>query len=316
MKKISIKIFMILLAPITLFSTLWLRFIVMFKTINLSEKIFMKVGLLPVLDQYYQPLINPRKYLKNSLREERNLVAIDFNIKEQLELMSKFNYNNELLNFPLESTNNKEYYYNNNSYMSGDSEFLYNIIRHFKPQRIIEIGSGYSTLMATNAIKVNSNDGNGYHCDHYCIEPYEQSWLEKIDVKLIRECVEDIDLEFFKSLQKNDILFIDSSHIIRPQGDVLFEYLEILPNLNPGVIIHIHDIFSPRDYLDKWVLEDHLLWNEQYLLEAFLSYNRDFKIIGSVNYLANNYNLEFEKIAPIYAKQIGRQPGAFWIQKI
>ncbi|MEY2702122.1 MAG: hypothetical protein RLY43_755, partial [Bacteroidota bacterium] len=151
---------MILLAPITLFSTLWLRFIVMFKTINLSEKIFMKVGLLPVLDQYYQPLINPRKYLKNSLREERNLVAIDFNIKEQLELMSKFNYNNELLNFPLESTNNKEYYYNNNSYMSGDSEFLYNIIRHFKPQRIIEIGSGYSTLMATNAIKVNSNDGN------------------------------------------------------------------------------------------------------------------------------------------------------------
>jgi predicted O-methyltransferase YrrM len=316
MKNFIIKTIFILISPITLISTIWLKLVAKIKTSNISEKIFMKVGLLPVIDHYYQPLINPRKYLKKSLRAERSLVGIDFNIVEQLKIISEFKYNEELLQFPIEKTSNIEYYYNNNSYMSGDSEYLYNIIRHFKPRKIIEIGSGYSTLMTANAIKKNSSEDQNQICDHYCIEPYEQDWLEKIAVNLIREKVEDIDIDFFKQLQKNDILFIDSSHIIRPQGDVLHEYLEILPILNSGVIIHIHDIFSPRDYLDKWILDDHLMWNEQYLLEAFLCFNANYKILGSVNYLANNYKNEFKKIAPIYATQDKREPGAFWIQKI
>jgi len=75
-------------------------------------------------------------------------------------------------------------------------------------------------------------------------------------------------------------LFIDSSHIIRPQGDVLFEYLEILPILNAGVFVHIHDIFTPKDYLSEWILDGKVFWNEQYLLEAFLSFNTCFKIMG------------------------------------
>jgi len=108
-------------------------------------------------------------------------------------------------------------------------------------------------------------------------------WLKDIGVELIREKVENIELDFFQQLEENDILFIDSSHIIRAQGDVLYEFLEILPSLKIGVFIHIHDIFKPRDYPNHWLLDKHLLWNEQYLLEAFLSNNSDFKIIGSLN---------------------------------
>ena len=316
MKNLIIKTFLVLLSPLTLISTIWLKLVVMIKTKNISDTIFMAIGLLPILDQYYQPLINPRKHLKKSLRAERKMLGIDFNIEEQLKIISEFNYNSELVKFPLEKSDKIEYFYNNNSYMSGDSEYLYNIIRHFKPRRIIEIGSGYSTLMASNAIKKNISENQNYNCDHYCIEPYEQDWLSKIAVTLIRERVEDIEVDFFKQLQKDDILFIDSSHIIRPQGDVLFEYLELLPILNPGVIIHIHDIFSPRDYLDKWIYDDHLMWNEQYLLEAFLCFNNEFKIIGAVNYLSNNYKTHFCNIAPIYASQNNREPGAFWIQKM
>jgi predicted O-methyltransferase YrrM len=315
MKKYLIKALLIFLSPLTIVSTFYLKIIANIKTKNISDKIFMSIGLLPILDQYYQPLINPRKHLKKSLRIERNLAGIDFNIEEQLKIISQFNYNEELLKFPLFKTDNIEYYYNNNSYMSGDSEYLYNIIRLFKPKRIIEIGSGYSTLMASNAIRQNISQNKNYNCDHICIEPYEQDWLKKTGVTLIRERVEDIEVNFFKQLQRNDILFIDSSHIIRPQGDVLFEYSQILPILNSGVIIHIHDIFSPRDYLDKWIYDDHLMWNEQYLLEAFLCFNNEFKIIGAVNYLSNNYNAKFCGIAPIYASQINREPGAFWIQK-
>ena len=139
--------------------------------------------------------------------------------------------------------------------------------------------------------------------------------LSKLNIELIREKVEEVDLALFKTLNKNDILFIDSSHIIRPQGDILFEYLQILPILNEGVIVHIHDIFTPKDYLDNWIYDNHLLWNEQYLLEAFLTSNKQYKILAALNYLSHEYNLEFCSKAPIFKGQEGREPGAFWIQK-
>lgn len=315
MKNIFLKIFLTLTSPITLASAIWLKLVVQIRTKNISDWIFMKIGLLPILDQYYQPLINPRKHLRKSLRADRTIAGIDFNVDEQLSIISKFRYNSELLEFPVVKGDENQYYYNNNSYMSGDSEYLYNIIRHFKPRKIIEIGSGYSTLMSLNAINRNKRELQDYDCEQICIEPYEQEWLSKLGVTLIRQRVEDIGVEFFSQLQCNDILFIDSSHIIRPQGDVLFEYLELLPSLNSGVIIHIHDIFTPKDYLDRWIFDDHLLWNEQYLLEAFLSFNSDFKVIGALNYLSKKFSKEFCGIAPIYATQEGREPGAFWIQK-
>src|ERR1022692_1100591 len=168
------------------------------------------------------------------------------------------------------------------------------MIRLKKPARFIEIGSGLSTLMANSAIKKNNNS-----CKHICIEPYEAEWLNQIDVNVIRKKVEDIDTNIFKELQKNDILFIDSSHIIRPQGDVLLEYLEILPQLQTGVIIHVHDIFTPKDYLDEFIFTYHYMWNEQYLLEALLTQSKSFKIIGAVNFLKHHYWEELSAKCPI-----------------
>ena len=275
----------------------------------------MQLGILPVLDHYYQPLINPKKHLRKSLRDDRELPGIDFNTEEQLNLLAEFNYNQELLKFSIRKKKGIEFYYENDSYGSGDAEYLYNMIRHFKPRRIIEIGSGYSTLMARNAIAANKIDNPDYPCHHICIEPYEQPWLKEIEIELIREKVECIEKSFFQQLESGDILFIDSSHMIRPQGDVLFEYLELLPTLKPGVLIQVHDIFTPKDYLDNWVYNDHSLWNEQYLLEAFISFNTEFRIIGALNYLAHNYSKEFEEKCPVFASQPGREPGAFWIIK-
>jgi hypothetical protein len=190
------------------------------------------------------------------------------------------------------------------------------MIRHYKPSKIIEIGSGHSTLMAINAINQNRVTDNSYSCEHICIEPFENKWLEKTDVKILRKMVETVDYSVFKSLKANDILFIDSTHMIRPQGDVLFEFLEILPQLNSGVIIHVHDIFTPKDYLNEWINEPRF-WNEQYLLEAFLSHNRDFRIIGATNYLMHNYYEEFSEKCPVLKLQkeegIEREPGSFWM---
>jgi len=158
-------------------------------------------------------------------------------------------------------------------YSSGDLEYFYNIVRLFKPKRIIEIGSGNSKLMVINAIRENKKEHTEYHCRHICVEPFEQPWLEKVDVELKKNKVEELDLSFFNILEEDDILFIDSSHVIRPQGDVLFEILEILPMLNSGVIIHIHDIFTSKDYPDEWIYHDKKLWNKQYLPTVILFFN-------------------------------------------
>lgn len=105
-------------------------------------------------------------------------------------------------------------------------------------------------------------------------------------------------MEIFGELEENDILFIDSSHMIRPEGDVLFEYLEILPSLAKGVIVHIHDIFSPRNYPKQWLVDEVRFWNEQYFLEAFLSHNRSGKIIAALNYLQHNHPETLKSVAP------------------
>ena len=306
----------VLLSPVTLFGAVWFKYIrsATRQRMPVSDKIFMKVGVLPVNDHYYQPLVNPEKTLSKPLHKERNLKGIDWNIQEPLELLQKFDVNQELKSLPWskQDAGEHQYYINNPSFLAGDGEFCYNIIRHFKPKKVIEIGCGYSTLVCLQAEKKNQELNQGV-AKHICVEPYEMPWLEKLPVEVIRKKVEDIDIDFFTQLEANDILFIDSSHMIRPQGDVLFEFLEILPVLKPGVLIHIHDVFSPRDYPKEWIVDKHCMWNEQYLLEAFLSFNSSFRIIGSVNLLKHNYQQQLEAKCPNSAKIPDDEPGSFWI---
>lgn len=317
-RNILIRILDVIFVPLTFISAYWFRSCRKYLALSpISKKIFYKVGVFPILDHYYEPMFNP-KHLRKSLREDRFLPAIDFNINEQLKLIEKFCYNDELISFPKTRTDNViEFSYDYGAYPSGDSEYLYNIIRHFKPKKIIEVGCGSSTLMALNAVKKNSREDLHYECDYTCIEPFEQPWLEKTGLKVIRSKVEDVSLDKFKSLNSNDILFIDSSHIIRPQGDVLHEILEILPILNSGVLIHFHDICTPKDYFDEWVCNN--FWNEQYLLEAFLSFNKEFEVIMSTNYLLHHHYEIFISKCPIFKidkeKNPIRETGSFWIRK-
>ena len=306
----------VLLSPFTFFSSLLLFGIRKIRVNNmpLSKKIFKTVGVFPIVNHYYEPLFDDRK-LKLSLDRDRNLPGINWNNEGQLSLLSQFNYQEELNSIPSDKSKDLSFFFNNPSLGPGDAEYLYCIIRHFKPARIIEVGSGYSTLMAKQAIEKNKQGNLSYTCEQICIEPYEMPWLEKTGVQVIRKLVEDVDISFFSSLQQNDILFIDSSHIIRPQGDVLFEFLEILPTLHPGVIIHIHDIFSPKDYTKKHLIEDILFWNEQYLLEAFLTCNNDFVIIGALNYLKTHFPDKLTSKLPILKNHPAHVPGSFWIKR-
>ena len=305
------------LSPVTALASMWLKLIrkAGIHRMKASKIIFNKVGIYPIRDHYYEPMFNTSR-LKKPLSMDRDLPGIDFNINEQLTILKSFSFTDELLEIPIEKTSKLEFYYNNGPFSSGDAEYLYNIIRLYKPKKIIEVGSGNSTLMARNAINRNKSENQNYLCEHICIEPYQHPWLEKLDIEIVRNLVEDTERSLFLSLGENDILFIDSSHIIRPQGDVLVEYLEVMPLLRSGVLVHIHDIFTPKDYLDDWVKHRVRLWNEQYLLEAFLTLNNEFRIIGSLNYLKHHYPLELSSKCPILAQQFNfREPGSFWLRR-
>jgi hypothetical protein len=310
------KVLDVILSPLTLIGSLWFRYI-RARHINqmpISKSVFSKVGVYPIADHYYEPLFNFNKHLTKPLDQDRVLPGLDLNETAQVKLINQFRYNNELQSFPTAKRNDLEYYYYNPSYPAGDGELLYNMLRHIKPKQIIEIGCGYSTLMIQNAIKKNKEEGSD--CVHECIEPYEMPWLEKLPINIIRKKVEDIDLSFFQKLEESDLLFIDSSHMIRPQGDVLFEFLQILPLLNKGVIVHVHDIFTPRDYPEQWIKEFSRFWNEQYLLEAFLSNNSKYQVLLAANFLVHHYREELLAVCPVLAKQKEQEPGSFWIKSV
>jgi Methyltransferase domain len=308
----------VLFSPFTLLASLLLFFIRKMRVVNMpvSKWIFKKVGVFPITNHYYEPLFDDR-HLKHPLDRDRDLPGINWNDGEQLNLLEKFQFQTELADIPYEKERaGSSFYYDNPSFRPGDAEYLYCMIRHFKPARIIEIGSGYSTLMTKKAISINQLQNPANTTEHICIEPYEMPWLEKTGARVIRELVEDMKPDTFKVLGENDMLFIDSSHMVRPQGDVLYEFLEILPVLQKGVIIHVHDIYSPKDYPAKLIVDDVMFWNEQYILEAFLSCNHDFEIIGALNYLKSHYEKEMHAKLPVLEKMPDQVPGSFWIRKI
>jgi len=301
-KKAAFRIVDFLLVP---FSYIFLPFFRLIRKYGvqhfpLNLRAFLKIGVFPIRDHYYEPQLT---YSPTFDAQQKRPLAIDFDMPGQLNRLQDFQkYAVELESLSV----------HNPSFGAGDAEVYYLMIRNSKPKRVIEIGSGFSTLLALEAI--SKNKAEGFTTELTCIEPYEKEWLAEIKgITLIRKPVEQVPVAFFQLLGENDILFIDSSHIIRPENDVLFEYLQLLPALHKGVLIHIHDIFSPRHYRKDWLTELYRFWNEQYLLEAFLYYNEAFQILFSLNYLKNDYFTFLQKTC-IYLRQVD-QPSSFWLQK-
>jgi len=277
-----------------------------------SRQTLRRMGLYPIRDHYYQPLFND-EHLTKELSAVRALPGINWRHGDQVALMDQLTYRQELVDLDLaaEPRGDLDFSISNPEFGSGDAEFLYSMVRLIKPARVIEIGCGNSTKILQLALRRNSAE-TGQECEHICIEPYEMPWLEQLGVRVVRERVENLGLEFFSQLGANDLLFIDSSHMIRPQGDVLFEYLELLPTLASGVYVHIHDIFSPRDYPDFFIHNLVRMWSEQYLLEALLAHSTRYRIVAALNYL---HHSEYERLAQVCPYLVpSRIPGSFYLR--
>ncbi len=253
---------------------------------------------------YYEPLPDYRTITAEQIKRRRSYPGIDFRWQEQLALVNELaKYRDELRNVAFN--------FENEFFGGFDAAVYYSLIRHLKPQRIIEVGGGYSTQIASEALAMN--DGG----ELTCIEPYpEERLLEaKLNINLIKKRVEEIDVDFFSSLASRDILFIDSSHVAKFGSDVCYEFLEVLPRLSRGVWVHVHDIFFPHDYPAEWLLNRRLALNEQYLLEAFLSFNQNFSTQLANSWICLEYQTEAMSVWP-RVKAGNESASSFWMKRV
>ena len=278
-----------------------------------TSRILRRANVYPLTTFYEDPLWTVDD-LAFAEEQQRTLPGIDFHLDKQVSLVGSFDYWDELDAIPKTPVPGYGFHYDNGAFEAPDAEFLYSFIRKLKPARILEIGSGYSTRMTIEAIGASKAEDPAYLCDLTCVEPFCREWLERLDATVIRERVELLDPEVFASLQAGDVCFIDSSHIIRPGRDVLYLFLEVLPRLNPGVYVHVHDVYTPSDYPRMWREKYWQFWNEQYLLEAFLSHNDKWEVVAALGMLAEQRPELLVSKFPAFAA-LGGMAGSFWMRR-
>ncbi|MBX9742857.1 MAG: class I SAM-dependent methyltransferase [Chthoniobacterales bacterium] len=265
---------------------------------------------------FYSPHPCLEDIIKNQNRvypqRPRTLPGVNLHEEEQKKLLNHFIQYYKDLPFQASKTKGLRYYFENPSYGYSDAILLYCMIRDLKPKNIIEVGSGHSScvMLDTNELYFKNSINLTF------IEPNPKLLLSLIKEEdkqrhtVIQKRLQEIDLKIISSLKKNDILFIDSSHVGKIDSDVNFLFFKLLPSLPSGVYIHIHDIFYPFEYPLDWVLEGRA-FNEAYMLHAFLQYNDKFKI-KLMNDFMTHFNPQFfaEKM-PLCLKNSG---ASIWLE--
>jgi hypothetical protein len=268
--------------------------------------LWQSIGFHVIPVHYHQPIPDTRTLTDEIWDRTSELVGIDMNTKGQLYLLTDVfpNYSQECI-FPRERTEIPyEFYRKNGTFLSFDAEVFHCMIRHYRPKRIVEVGSGSPTYLAARACRLN-DEINGTRTELCSIDPFPNEIVKRGFpglTTLTQKTLEQVEVGYFSQLEENDILYIDSSHVVGIGGDVNYEYLEIIPRLNPGVIIHVHDIFMPAEYPKKWIFEDRIFWTEQYILQAFLSFNCAFEILWASSYMHLKYPEKLKSVFPGYAK--------------
>ena len=257
---------------------------------------------------YYSPIADPTEiedyWRKSAGLSAGELTGIALNMGRMRDIWRKNADFMKSLKFTETPGGASRYYYENEIFHNGDAIILAGMLNHFRPKRVIEIGSGMSSAsMLDAAEQIGLTDFR-----LTCIEPYAdrlRSLLRADDrkkVDIVEQKVQDVDVKLFAELEPNDILFIDSSHVMKAGSDVHFEIFNILPVLKSGVVIHIHDIQFPFEHPRSWVLDFRWAWNEIYVMRAFLMHNPIYRV-----FFFNDY---FLRENPDLAREVA--PGSHW----
>lgn len=271
---------------------------------------------------YASPLPNLneiRRQEEKIFQSQHNAIhGIELNLSKQLDLvqnLKSFYFEVPFSERPKPGVN---YYLDNSFYAYADGILLYSMLRHLKPKRVIEVGCGHSSscMLDTNRLFLNSE------VEFIFIDPNPSRLIRLVGadvangLKILSQPIQDVPLDFFKSLSANDILFIDSSHVSKIASDVNYLFFEIFPILSKGVFIHIHDIFYPFEYPKEWIYAGRA-WNECYVVRAFLQYNMAFEIVLFNTYLIQFHSELFQEMPLCLKKPTDpiNIPGSLWLRK-
>ena len=215
---------------------------------------------------------------------------------------------------PASADGSRFHYAPNESYSVADATLLYAMIRSLRPGRVIELGSGHSTLVTAQAGRENAADGHPLELEVY--DPFPSVVGDDLPglARLNRRFAQELPLGTFERLRFGDVLFVDTTHTVKVGGDVNFIVLEVLPRLAEGVIVHLHDIFIPYEYPRKWLEDYALYWTEQYLVQAFLAFSCGYEVLVAMHALQRERRDQMaDVLTPAARDWLG---GAFWIRRI
>jgi predicted O-methyltransferase YrrM len=204
-------------------------------------------------------------------------------------------------------------YDTDSSYNLADATVLYGMIRGLAPRRIVELGSGHSTLIMARAARENEAAGRATALESF--DPYPGVAQPPLDglARLERVRAQDVPMAVFEALGAGDVLFVDTTHTVKLGSDVNFVVLEVLPRLAPGVVVHLHDIFLPFEYPRAWPEDFGLYWSEQYLVQALLAFSSGYEVLAAVHALQR---LRADAMRGLLPAVVGdRVGGAFWLRR-
>jgi predicted O-methyltransferase YrrM len=266
-------------------------------------------------NHFYFPIPDTGRLPMSIWAVESDLVGVDMRVTAQIALLDDLvRFRPEYERFARRGkAPDGGFSLDNPQFGPVDAEVLYALIRSRGPRTVLEVGSGYSTQVSRAALDRNARDDRGGRL--VSIEPYPGPALRQARPdELIQAPVQSVPLDRFAALGDTDILFIDSSHVAKVGSDVTYEVLEILPRLRPGVLVHFHDIFLPREYPRSWVVNELRFYNEQYLVQAFLSFNSAFEVIWSGHLMHLRHPDVVAAAFPSYA-DVPNVPGSLWVRR-
>ncbi len=280
-------------------------------------------GALPLPVDFHSPVPDLKDLESRKIWERRSgLAGIEFRTDAQMALLLEIGQKfGQECKWPLQPTGDTHHFYlENQSFSFGCAAGTHCLLRQYKPRRVIEIGSGNSSLVISGALSLNNRE-SAEKAAYIIVDPFPRPEIKKglpALTQLVADRAELLEAGFFQELGKNDILFIDSGHVVRMGSDVNFLILDVLPRLASGVIIHFHDIALPYEYPKVYATNPkfRVFWTEAYLLQAFLCHNSEFEVLLAMNYLMRDHPKVFHAAFPSYERRPkGMVSGSFWIRR-
>lgn len=277
----------------------------------LGRRLAERVGLQVVLKTFYSPIPDLKTLPAGIWDQADPMRGIDWDLDAQAERLRALAP--AIVEFVPAPPGTHAYEPMNPSYPLTDARLLYAIVRDLRPARIIELGSGQTSRVISQACLANAADGATTH--YRAFDPFPGPLTDQLPAldSLERLPAQQVPDDVLRELSAGDILFVDTTHTVKIGSDVNHIILRVLPLLAAGVVVHFHDICLPYEY-PRYLLEDYALyWGEQYLLQAFLAMNRDFEVMYATAALARDRRAEVERVGLAKGSDSG---SSFWMRRL